>query len=188
MSTTRSQRIGIWVIAVVMVVGTIGSFYVVILANNNQAKDYADQQKMYAEFQEQQKKAQEERQKTLEPLEGYTAEVFDAASVTSLGSDVLVEGDGAELQADSGMSVNYFGWTADGKIFDSTRASGVTTPTDQLKLDAVIEGWKEGLVGKKAGSTVKLTIPADMAYGSTDTGTGQPVGPLMFIIEIKEVK
>ena len=188
MSTSRSQRIGIWVIAVVMTVGTIGSFFVVILANDNQNKEYEDQQKQYAEYQEMQKKAQEERQATLEPLEGYATEVFDSASVTGLKSDILVEGDGTELKEDSGMSVNYFGWTADGKIFDSTRVKGVTTPTDQLKLNGVIEGWKEGLVGKKAGSVVKLTIPADKAYGTTDNGTGQPVGPLMFIIEVKEVK
>lgn len=188
MSTSRSQRIGIWVIAVVMTVGTIGSFFVVILANTNQTKDYEDQQKQYAEYQQMQKKAQEERQKTLEPLEGYATETFDATSVTELKSEVLVEGSGAALKEDSGMSVNYFGWTSDGKIFDSTRVSGVTTPTDQLKLNSVIEGWKEGMVGKKAGSVVKLTIPAAKAYGTTDNGTGQPVGPLMFIIEVKEVK
>jgi FKBP-type peptidyl-prolyl cis-trans isomerase len=171
-----------------MTVGTIGSFFVVILANSNQTKDAEQQQKLFAEYQENQKKAQEERQKTLEPLEGYAAEAFDAASVSELKSEVLVEGTGAELKEDSGMSVNYFGWTADGKIFDSTRVKGVTTPTDQLKLNGVIEGWKEGLVGKKAGSVVKLTIPADKAYGSTDNGMGQPVGPLMFIVEVKEVK
>lgn len=188
MSTSRSQKIGIWVIAVVMVVGTIGSFFVVILANNNQNKDYEDQQKAYAEYQEMQKKAQAERQATLEPLEGYAAEAFDGAGVSELKSEVLVEGTGAELKKDSGMTINYFGWTADGKIFDSTRVTGVTTPTDQLKLNAVIEGWTEGLEGKKAGSVVKLTIPADKAYGTVDQGNGQPVGPLAFIVEIKEVK
>lgn len=188
MSTSRSQRIGIWVIAAVMTIGTIGSFFVVILANDNQTKDTANQQKMYEQYMEAQKKAQAERQATLEPLEGYSAEAFDGASVTKLKSEVLVEGTGAELKADSGMTINYFGWTSDGKLFDSTRVKGVTTPTDQLKLNGVIEGWKEGLVGKKAGSTIKLTIPADKAYGATDNGSGQPFGPLMFIVEVKEVK
>ncbi|MBI3889511.1 FKBP-type peptidyl-prolyl cis-trans isomerase [Candidatus Saccharibacteria bacterium] len=188
MSTSRSQRIGIWVIAVVMVVGTIGSFFVVILANSNQTKDTAQQQKLYAEYLEKQKEAQAERQATLEPLEGYATEVFDAASVTELKSEVLTEGTGAALKEDSGMVINYFGWTADGKIFDSSRVKGVTTPNGDLKLNGVIKGWSEGLVGKKAGSVVKLTIPADKAYGSTDTGNGSPVGPLMFIVEVKEVK
>ncbi len=188
MSTSRSQRIGIWVIAVVMVVGTIGSFFVVILANNNQAKDSEAQQKMYTEYMEQQKKAQAERQATLEPLEGYAAEAFDPASVTELKAEVLVEGEGAELTKESGASINYFGWTPDGKIFDSTRVKGVTTPNEEITMNGVIEGWTEGLVGKKAGSTVKLTIPAEKAYGSVDNGDGRPVGPLMFIVEIKAVK
>lgn len=188
MATKRSQRIGIWVIAVVMVVGTLGSFFVVILANDNAKLDQDQQTKMLAEYQEQMKKSQEEAAKANRPLDGYEATPFDAASVTELKSENLVEGTGAELKADSGMTINYFGWTADGKIFDSTNKNGTTTPTDQLKLNAVIEGWKEGLVGKKAGSVVKLTIPADKAYGDTDTGMGQPVGPLVFIVDIKEVK
>ncbi|MFZ1360977.1 MAG: FKBP-type peptidyl-prolyl cis-trans isomerase [Candidatus Saccharimonadales bacterium] len=188
MSTTRSQRIGIWIIAVVMTVGTLGSFFVVILANKNNTSDYEKQQQMYEEFQKEQQKAQEERQATLEPLEGFAAEPFDADAVTELSVEVLTEGDGAELTETSGMTINYFGWTADGKIFDSTRAKGVTTPTDQLRLDSVIEGWREGLAGKKAGSVVKLLIPADKAYGATDDGSGRPFGPLAFIVEIKEVK
>ncbi|RYF28838.1 MAG: hypothetical protein EOO17_03915 [Chloroflexi bacterium] len=188
MATKKSQRIGIWVIAVVMVIGTLGSFFVVILANDNQKVDIAQQQKDYEKMMADMKKQQEERLATLRPLDGYAAEAFDAAAVTELKSEVLVEGTGAELKEDSGMSINYFGWTADGKIFDSTNINGTTTPNDQLKLNGVIKGWTEGLTGKKAGSTVKLTIPADKAYGTTDNGTGQPVGPLTFIVEIKEVK
>ncbi|RYX78731.1 hypothetical protein EON76_03380 [bacterium] len=184
MSTSRSQRIGIWVIAVVMVVGTIGSFFVVVLQNKNSAVDQASQEKLLADYKAQQAAAQAKNR----PLDGYAAEAFDPASVTELKAENVVEGTGAEATLESGLVLNYFGWTSDGKIFDSTNKEGVTTPTDQLKLSGVIEGWKEGLVGKKAGSVVKLTIPADKAYGSTDTGMGSPVGPLMFIVEIKEVK
>lgn len=184
MSTSRSQRIGIWVIAVVMVVGTIGSFFVVVLQNKNSEIDQASQEKLLADYKAQQAAEQAKNR----PLDGYAAEVFDPASVTELKAENIVEGTGAEAALESGLVLNYFGWTSDGKIFDSTNKEGVTTPTDQLKLSGVIEGWKEGLVGKKAGSVVKLTIPADKAYGSTDTGMGSPVGPLMFIVEIKEVK
>ena len=35
MATRKSQRIIIWVIAVVMTVGTLGAYFVVILANNS---------------------------------------------------------------------------------------------------------------------------------------------------------
>jgi len=180
MSTTKSQRIGIWVIAIVMAIGTIGSFFVIILANDNEK---IDQQKQQEEYQ----KLVDEMRKANKPLDGYEATPFDKASVTELKSEVIKEGDGAEVKADSTINANYFGWTADGKIFDSTNKNGTTTPID-FNLGQVIKGWTEGLAGKKVGSVVKLTIPSDKAYGDTDSGTGQPTGPLMFIVEIKELK
>ena len=47
MAATNAQRIGIWVIAIVMTVGTIGSFFAVILANNNAKTDQQTQQEQY---------------------------------------------------------------------------------------------------------------------------------------------
>lgn len=186
MSTTRSQRIGIWVIAVVMVVGTIGSFFVVIFANNNAVKEQADQQKLMEDYQKQMEAAAAKNAEASKPLEGYSAEPFDAASVKELKVETLVQGDGVEATESSTVNANYFGWTADGKIFDSTNKDGTVTPID-FGLNQVIQGWTKGLTGVKAGSTVKLVIPADQAYGTTTQG-GQPAGPLTFIVELKEVK
>lgn len=184
MATSIAQRTGIWIIAVVLTVGTISGFIAMILAPQNEAADAVSQQK---EYQQALKEYQEQQAKANQPLEGYKAESFDAASVTELKSDVLKEGDGAVLDANSKISANYFGWTSDGKIFDSTNKSGTTTPIE-FSLNGVIAGWTEGLSGKKVGSVVKLTIPADKAYGSEDKGDGRPVGPLQFIVEIKELK
>lgn len=184
MATRTSQRIGIWVIAVVMLVGTLAGFAAMVLIPQNETTDAQAQQKAYEDYIAEMKKAQEERQKSLRPLDGYKAEAFDAKSVTALKVDVLKPGEGEALAADSTLKINYFGWTADGKIFDSTNIDGKTTPNETLALNGVIEGWKQGLAGQKVGSTVKLTIPSDMAYGDTDTGMGQPTGPLVFIVEI----
>lgn len=180
MATSKSQRFGIWIIAIVMAVGTIGSFFVIILANDNAKLDQQQQQDQY-------QKLIDEMRKSNKPLEGYQAEAFDKASVTELKVETLKQGDGAELKADSTINANYFGWTADGQIFDSTNKDGKTTPID-FNLGQVIKGWTEGLTGVKAGSTVKLTIPADKAYGDVDSGTGQPTGPLVFVVEVKELK
>lgn len=188
MATPKGQRIAIWVIAAVMAIGTVGTYFALVLGNTNDADQAAQQQKMYDDYIAQMKKQQEERRKTLRPLDGYEAAKFDASKVTALKSEVLKEGNGEELKADSQITINYFGWTADGKIFDSTNENGTTTPNDQLALNGVIEGWTEGLTGKKVGSTVKLTIPADKAYGNEDDGTGNPTGPLMFIVEIKAIR
>lgn len=185
-STTRSQRITIWVIAIVMAVGTIGSFFIFMLpAANTPVKSQAeiDYEKQIAEA----RKQQAEMQKSLRPLEGYAAAPFDAASVTELVKEELVPGTGKDVAADSTINANYFGWTADGKIFDSTNKNGTTTPID-FPLNGVIKGWTEGLTGTKEGGVYKLTIPADKAYGSTDDGSGRPFGPLTFIVEVKSVK
>ena len=191
MATSTAQRTGIWIIAIVLTIGTVAGFIAMILAPQNEAADTVKQeeeyQKMLAQYQEEQKKARDENAKASEPLDGYAAESFDGASVTALKVDTLVEGTGEVLKADSKISANYFGWTSDGKIFDSSKKSGTATPIE-FGLDGVIAGWTEGLTGVKVGSTVKLTIPADKAYGASDDGSGNPVGPLMFIVEVKELK
>lgn len=180
MATSNAQRVGIWIIAIVMAVGTIGSFFAIILANDNQKIDQQNAQEEYD-------KALAESRKANKPLAGYEAVAFDKESVKELKVETLKEGDGPVLQADSTISANYFGWTADGSIFDSTNKDGTVTPID-FGLNQVIKGWTEGLTGVKVGSVVKLSIPADKAYGDVDTGMGQPTGPLMFIVEVKELK
>ncbi len=181
MATTTAQRAGIWIIAVVLIVGTLAGFLAMVLAPKNQAATAEQQQK---EYEKMLKEYQEQQAKSNKPLEGYSADAFNPDEVKELKVDVLKQGDGEVLAADSKISANYFGWTSDGKIFDSTNKDGTVTPAE-FGLDGVIKGWTEGLTGQKVGSVVKLTIPADKAYGSTDDGSGRPVGPLMFVVEIK---
>lgn len=149
-----------------------------------ETKNQTEQQTQQAEAM---KKMQEEQNAPKEPLPGQSATAFDPASVTELKVETLTEGNGAAATANSTVSANYFGWTSDGKIFDSTNKGGTVTPID-FPLNGVIKGWTEGLTGVKQGSVVRLTIPAEKAYGSVDNGGGAPVGPLMFIVEVKEVK
>lgn len=162
------------------------SVAITILAvmESNKPNDTAQQQADLLKQLEEQNKMQQEPK---EPLNGYSAAAFDPASVTALNVETLVEGDGPAATAESTVNANYFGWTSDGKIFDSTNNGGTATPID-FPLSGVIPGWTEGLTGVKQGSTVKLTIPADKAYGSEDMGDGRPFGPLVFIVEVKEVK
>lgn len=125
---------------------------------------------------------------TAEPLDGYAAEPFDAAAVTELQVETLKEPTGeTAATAESTVTANYFGWTSDGQIFDSSKKDGVVTPIP-FSLSGVIAGWTEGLTGAKAGGVYKLTIPADKAYGSVDDGSGRPVGPLTFIVEVQKVE
>ena len=62
MATTKSQRIGIWVIAGMMFLGTIGGFIAMIVAPGNEAKDQAALKKAQDEY----SKTISERQKKVE--------------------------------------------------------------------------------------------------------------------------
>lgn len=184
MATKKSQRIGIWIIAVVMTVGTLGMFFLPMIASNNDEVNSAQMQQALDELNRQ----QAEQSATAEPLDGYSAEPFDAANVTELQVETLKEPAGEkEATPTSTVTANYFGWTSDGKIFDSSKKNGTATPIP-FGLDGVIEGWTEGLTGAKAGGVYKLVIPGDKAYGNTDNGSGRPVGPLTFIVEVTNVE
>lgn len=189
MATRTSQRIGIWVIAIIMLVGTIGGFAVLLIdpsggADVREQAERDRQAKQMEEYEKIMRESAEARRASSRPLEGFEATAFDKASVTELKVETIKEGDGVVLSESSTISANYFGWTSDGKIFDSTNQDGKVEPA-KFGLNQVIEGWTKGLTGVKVGSIVRLTIPTDMAYGD-DESTGSPAGPLMFIVEVVE--
>lgn len=190
-SKDRAQRIGIWIIAVVMTVGTLGSFAVIILSNNNQQADQAaalkTQQASQQVAAQQQAKAATANAAASQALPGYAPAAFDPASVTTLGVQVLQAGTGATIKASDSINSSYFGWTSDGKIFDSSLKTGVADAPPTFALNKVISGWTTGLTGVKVGSTVKLTIPAAQAYGSTVQGIIPANSPLEFIVVVHKI-
>ncbi len=192
MATSTGQRIGIWIIAGALTLGTLGGFAAMILQPSNSKKDQEAQLKTYAESlkkqQAQQNAAAVAHAASSRPLDGFSAEPFDSPSVTKLTVDTLTSGDGVAVSKDSTIEANYFGWTSDGKIFDSSNQDGTTTSAT-FSLKSVIEGWTNGLDGVRVGSTVKLTIPAVQAYGATGSLPNiGPNEPLQFIVEVKSIK
>jgi len=191
MSATRGQQIGIWIIAVTLTVGTLGSFFAIILANDNQKIDTATTQEEYdkqlKEYEAQQKAAAQANADNSEPLDGYAAATFDAAAVTELKTEVLVAGSGEEIKETDTIKASYFGYTSDGKIFDSSNKKDADNAAISFSLQQVIKGWTNGLKGQKVGSTVKLTIPADQAYGESGSGIIPANAPLEFIVQIDSI-
>ena len=56
----------------------------------------------------------------------------------------------------------------------------------ELGLGNVIAGWDEGIVGMAPGGRRLLTIPPDMAYGESGSGSGS-IGPnetLLFVVDL----
>jgi len=187
MATSRSQRIGIWIITVILGIGTLGSFLIMGLSLSNQKVDLAEQQKAYQQYLDQQKVAAQANADNSEALEGYSTRTFDASNVKTLKVEVLKTGNGDVIKKTDSINTSYFGWTSDGKIFDSSKKKNSADEPITFSLSGVISGWTEGLAGQKVGSVIRLTIPAAKAYGSTGSGVIEANTPLEFIVIIHKI-
>lgn len=80
------------------------------------------------------------------------------------------------------VTVQYTGWTTDGKMFDSSLARGEPATFD---LNGVIRGWTEGVGLMTEGERARFWIPQDLAYKGQ---AGQPAGMLVFDIELISIQ
>jgi len=80
----------------------------------------------------------------------------------------------------STITIDYSGWTPDGKLFDSsiTRGEKAVFP-----LNGLISGWKEGLPLMSPGDTYRFWIPGYLAYDSIPNANG-PKGMLVFDVTL----
>ena len=182
--TPKIQRIGIAVIAAVMVIGTLGSFAVMIIANNNMiADDERAREEQAAELQRQ----QEERDKLFPVLNQFASRAgeFDAGAV---GSEVtfvdLKEGDGAAITEETtAYNAFYIGWLPNGHVFESSIVGESLNPPLEVTPIYMLEGWNKGVQGMKLGGIREITIPSDLAYGEKGSGDSIPPNtPLRFIV------
>lgn len=198
-SISTAQRVGIIIIAAVLVAGTLGSFFVMILANQNQQIDVKEQteknkranelmQKYQEEYTAYRKKVEAEAAqmgpKYFAEVEQYKSQVapFDGSKVKELSKRDLKEGTGAEVKTPGDMRAYYIGWNEKGKMFDSSLKDGGTLGP-AFDPSAAIEGWRQGVVGMKIGGVRELTIPSSLAYGDQKRGDDIPANaPLKFII------
>lgn len=186
MAVSKAQRIGIWIIAVFMAVGTIGSFAIIVLANSNSTRDQQRYTQLVNEYQAKSKAQEAElSKKYFDTLNQYSSRVapFDAASVTELKTEDIVVGDGDALTSESSFTAYYIGWNPSGTIFDSSIDAGSLKAPFTASPGMVIEGWTKGVNGMKVGGIRELTIPAAQAYGETGSGQNIPPNtPLKFIL------
>ncbi|MCC6555424.1 MAG: FKBP-type peptidyl-prolyl cis-trans isomerase [Polyangiaceae bacterium] len=104
-------------------------------------------------------------------------------TASGLRFKVLAPGKGLRPGPKDKVTVNYTGWTTDGKMFDSTTAHVPPGPTS-FRVDGVIKGWTEGLQLMSKGEKRRFWIPADLAYGERPTRPGMPAGMLVFDVEL----
>ena len=102
---------------------------------------------------------------------------------SGLASRVLEKGKGKKRPGPkSVVTVNYTGWTTDGKMFDSSVVRGRPAT---FALNQVIPGWTEGVQLMTVGEKRRLWIPEDLAYGGRP---GRPQGMLVFDVELLDFK
>jgi len=155
--------------------------------------DPAELQPLVQEFsqrvREQQMESQEaEAETNRQEGEAYLAENAARAEVTVTDSglqyEVLEQGDGPTPSADDEVTIHYRGTLVDGTEFDSSYGGDPAT----FSVGGVIPGFSEGLQLMPVGSTYRLVIPSDMAYGPR--GSGGAIGPdetLIFEVEMLEI-
>ena len=197
MATTKAQRLGILIIMIVTVIGTLGSFAVMILATNSDSQDAARKQKLQSDYQasyndyQKQVDAQAAQlsAKYFDGFSQYSSRVaaFDLDSVKTLETEDLLIGDGELISDSTKFAAYYIGWNPKAKVFDqSINGTQLKSPfsiTDGLANTGVIQGWKEGLIGMKIGGVRLVSVPSDKAYGETGQGDDIPPNtPIKFVV------
>ncbi|MBO5054212.1 MAG: FKBP-type peptidyl-prolyl cis-trans isomerase [Muribaculaceae bacterium] len=102
------------------------------------------------------------------PMAGEIAFIKKAAAIegaqtlpSGLVFQVITEGEGVHPTVQDQVIVNYTGRLSNGDIFDQTDDQPAT-----FDVTRVIPGFTEGLLLMKPGGTYRLTIPANLAYGT----------------------
>ena len=103
--------------------------------------------------------------------------------------DDEVVGDGAEATTGKRVIVHYVGvaWST-GKEFDASWDRGSTFDF-RLGGGEVIAGWDQGVTGMRVGGRRRLTIPAELGYGSRGAGGVIKGGEtLVFVVDLVDVR
>lgn len=104
-------------------------------------------------------------------------------TASGLATKVIAEGFGTvHPKLTDFVKVHYTGWTTDGKMFDSSLARGEPA---LLPLDAVIDGWTEGLQLMVRGEQRRFWVPEGLAYKGQE---GKPQGMLVFDVALLEIR
>ncbi|MDD5272033.1 MAG: FKBP-type peptidyl-prolyl cis-trans isomerase [Methylovulum sp.] len=83
------------------------------------------------------------------------------------------------------VTVNYRGTKIDGQEFDSSDIHGEPAT---FPLNALITGWREGLLFMKEGAKYRFYIPSELAYGESGGGAVEPNEALIFDVELLKIK
>jgi FKBP-type peptidyl-prolyl cis-trans isomerase FkpA len=113
---------------------------------------------------------------------------------TSTGLYYIVQkvGFGAKVATGDTVTVKYIGFFLSGIVFDSSLNTRDSTFTfvhkDINPKKRLIPGWEEGIEMLSKGSKAIMMIPSEKGYGTGGYLTIPPYTPLLFQIEIINIK
>lgn len=175
-----TQRAFALSIAILFAVTTVGFSAFVIWQMYEEGKDSNND--VSADVQQQ---LDEQSQQPKDYMQDF--EPLGTERVTELRVEDKTVGDGAEASESSTVSVQYTGALAsDGSIFDSTDSRGGEPA--EFALSEVIEGFKLGIVGMKAGGVRRIFIPAAQGYGPQGGGSIPADSDLVFDVTLVSVQ
>ena len=132
------------------------------------------------------KKQQKQSESVIEEGVNFLLENAKREGVTTLESglqyEILNEGTGPKPSLEDNVTTHYHGTLINGTVFDSSVDRGEPA---SFPVGGVIKGWTEALQLMSVGSTWKLYVPYDLAYG--ERGAGPQIGPystLVFEVEL----
>lgn len=189
-STTNTQRTVIWVLAIVMAIGTLGSFFIFLLPSSNvpvKTNEQKEYERQLAEFQRQQalcpsgpvdaKKADPSpTPPTIEPVE----------KIDSLRTEDIVVGDGDSISEGDCVEIFYHGVVAK----EATPISSGSNYSEGIPYRSAtttfLPGFSAGMAGMKVGGERIVFIPSDQAYGANPPAESEiPVdADLIFAIKV----
>ncbi|MGI6394687.1 MAG: FKBP-type peptidyl-prolyl cis-trans isomerase [bacterium] len=122
--------------------------------------------------------------------EKYMEEAAKKKGIVKLEKGVLLEelkkGEGNKVTMDDTVEINYQGWDALGKLFDS---SYMRERSSKFKLNDLIEGLKIGMLEMQKGGKYNVYIPEDVGYGLSGHKNRVEGGmALLFEVEVIDFK
>lgn len=109
----------------------------------------------------------------------------DSVETSASGLQYIIRNAGNDVKpgAADTVFVNYKGTRLDGTVFDQANSpEGV-----RMLLNRVIKGWTEGLQLIGEGGSVRLFVPAELAYGEQGNRGIEPNSTLIFDVDLIKV-
>ena len=198
LKTSLKQRIVISLIAVVMLGSILASYAAIIVNGSRDGSGAAGASTISDEKAQQYSDEYDEKLATFKKVSANDFAKFikyksrikayneTAANTGGVQTKDLSVGSGRTLKEEDTDYLAYFvGWCADETIFDSSLDSKTDPTAFSKALDAslgMIEGWNAGVVGMRLGGIREITVPGELAYGSSMEICGGYDKPLKFLV------